>query len=72
MSQWSPLDGGLPEEQQEPTIDVDGAHIPLSMAAEAVRRCTNAIMALDGIIANQGFAATGDLERLRGILRGDG
>ena len=70
MSQWSPLDGGTPE-AQEPTIDVDGAHIPLSMAAEAVRRCTNAIMALDGLISNQGFAATGELESLRAILRGE-
>ena len=23
---WSPLDGTPPEEQQEPAIDVDGAH----------------------------------------------
>lgn len=68
---WSPLDGTPPEEQQEPAIDVDGAHIPISMAADAVRRCTNALMALDGLIQNQGFAATGELEALRAILRGE-
>ena len=68
---WSPLDGPQAEEQQEPAIDVDGAHIPISMAADAVRRCTNAIMALDGLIQNQGFAATGELEKLRAILRGE-
>ena len=50
---------------------MDGAHIPISMAADAVRRCTNALMALDGLIDNQGFAATGELEALRAILRGE-
>ncbi len=68
---WSPLDGPQAQPQEEPAIDVDGAHIPISMAAEAVRRCTNAIIALDGLISNQGFAATGELEKLRAILRGE-
>lgn len=68
---WSPLDGPQAEPQKEPAIDVDGAHIPVSMAADAVRRCTNAIMALDGLIDNQGFAAAGELEAVRAILRGE-
>ena len=41
------------------------------MAADAVRRLQRTRLALDGLIDNQGFAATGELEAVRAILRGE-
>lgn len=54
----------------EPTINVGGVPVPLSMAGLAVGRCIRAIQAADRLI-QQGFASKEDLDALKAILTGE-
>lgn len=54
----------------EPTIEVSGVPVPLSMAGTAVTRCIRAIQITDGLI-RQGFASEEDLRALRAGLTGE-
>jgi hypothetical protein len=60
----------MTDEQQEPTINVGGVPVPLSMAGAAVSRCIRAIQITEALIA-QGFASKEDLEALRAGLTGE-
>jgi hypothetical protein len=57
-------------EEQEPTINVGGVPVPLSMAGAAVSRCIRAIQIVDGLI-QQGFASAEELQGLRDGLTGE-
>jgi hypothetical protein len=57
-------------ESDEPTIEVGGVPVPLSMAAAAVGRCIRAIQVVDALLV-QGFAGEDDLRKLRASLTGE-
>ena len=60
----------MTEEAMEPTINVEGVPVPLSMAAAAVSRCIRAIQIADHLI-QQGFASKEELQALRAGLTGE-
>lgn len=60
----------LLETTDEPTINVNGVPVPLSMAGKAVARCIRAIQIVDELLP-VGFAGEDDLKRIRAGLTGE-
>ena len=52
-------------------INVDGVAVPISVAADAVRRCIRGIQLIDKLKSTQGFASVEDLALIRAGLTGE-
>lgn len=56
---------------EELKVNVDGVAVPLSVAADAVRRCVRGINVIDRLISGQGFASLDELKLIRRGLTGE-